>query len=74
MWAVYVSSRIWSHITQRCLSAGQANSSFEYLDMCAPVHAIPTFVTEALQLVAYVRIFLNDYESEVMAYTVLAGS
>ena len=42
--------------------------------MCAPVHAIPTFVTEALQLVAYVLIFLNDYESEVMASTVLAGS
>ena len=74
MWAVHASFRIWSHITQRSLSAAQASSSFGYLDMCAPVHAIPTFVTEALQFVAYVWMFLNDYESEVMAYTVLAGS
>ena len=42
--------------------------------MCAPAHAIPTFVTEALHFVAYVRLFLNDYESEAMAYTVLACS
>ena len=43
-------------ITQRCLFAAQASSSFECLDMCAPGHAIPTFVTEALlHLVAYVR-------------------
>ena len=47
---------------------------FGYLDMCVPVHAIATFVTEALQLVAYVQIFLSDYESEVMVYTVLASS
>ena len=61
-------------ITQRFLSVAQASSSFECLDMCGPAHAIPTFVTEAFQLVAYVRLFLNDYESEVMAYTVLACS
>ena len=52
----------------------QATSSFECLDMCLPAHAIPAFVTEALYLVAYVRLLLNDYESEVMAYTVLACS
>ena len=40
-------------ITQRCLSAAQASSSFECFDMCGPAHAIPTFVTEALHLVAY---------------------
>ena len=44
------------------------------IDMCVPAHAIPTFVTEALHLVAYVRLFINDYESEVMAYTALACS
>ena len=42
--------------------------------MCVPACAISTFVTEALHLVAYVRLFLNDYENEVMAYTVLAYS
>ena len=42
--------------------------------MCVPANAIPAFVTEALHLVAYVRLLLNDYESEVMAYTVLACS
>ena len=61
-------------ITQRCLSAAQAIFCFECLDMCASAHAIPTFVTEALHLVAYVRLFLNDYECEVMAYTVLVCS
>ena len=61
-------------ITQRCLSVAQGNSSFECLDMCASAHAIPTFVTEALHFVAYVGLFLNDYECEVMAYTVLVCS
>ena len=56
-------------ITQRHLSAAQASSSFE-----CPAHAIPTFVTEALHLVACVRLFLNDCESEVMAYTALVCS
>ena len=61
-------------ITQRRLSVAQASSSFEFLGRCVPAHSIPTFVTEALHLVVYVRLFLNDYESEVMAYTVLACS
>ena len=59
---------------QRRLSVAQAGSSFECIEMCVPAHAIPTFVAEVLHLVAYVRLFLNDYESEVMAYTVLACS
>ena len=41
-------------ITQRLLSMAQASSSFECLDTCVPAHATPTFVTEALHLVAYV--------------------
>ena len=44
-------------ITQRRLSAAQASSSFECLDTYAPEHATPTFVTEALHLVAYVQLF-----------------
>ena len=61
-------------IIQRRSSTAQASPSFECLEMCGPAHAIPTFVTEALHLVVYARLFLNDYESEVMAYTVLACS
>ena len=54
---------------------GPSRSSFGYLDMCAPVHAIPTFVTEALAPACCLCTdILNDYESEVMAYAVLAGS
>ena len=44
-------------ITQKLLSVAQASSSFECLDMCVPAHALPTFVTEALHLVAYVQQF-----------------
>ena len=40
----------------------------------AAAHATPTFVNKALHLVAYVQLFLNDCESEVMAYIVLACS
>ena len=56
-------------ITQRRLSAAQGSSSFECLNTCAPAHATPTFVTKALQLVAYVQLTVK-----VMAYTVLACS
>ena len=44
-------------ITQSRLSVTQASSSFECLDTCMPAYATPTFVTEALHVVAYVQLF-----------------
>ena len=42
--------------------------------MRMPMYATPTFIkTEVLHFVTYVQLFY-DHKSEVMAYTVLAGS
>ena len=60
-------------ITQSRLSVAQASSSFNRLDMCTPMHATPTFITEALSCYLCTAV-LHDCKSEVMVYTVLACS
>ena len=37
-----------------------------------PMHATPTFLTEALHLVTYVQLFNDSYTVKVTAYTVPA--
>ena len=43
-------------ITCSHLSVAQASSSFNCLDMCTPMHATPTFITEAHRLVTQVQL------------------
>ena len=47
-------------ITQSHLSVGQASSAFEHLGICTSMYITSTFITEALHLVTYVRLFYND--------------
>ena len=63
-------------ITQSHSSIAQATSSFKHLDMYTFMHAIPTFVTEALCVVTqvYVAAFFNKCYCKLIAYTVLAYS
>ena len=46
-------------ITRSHLSVAQASSPFNRLDTCTPMHATPTFITEALCLVTRVQLFLT---------------
>ena len=39
-----------------------------------PIHATPTFITEAFHLVACVQLFKRNVKVKVMAYTVIAYS
>ena len=46
-------------ITRSRLSVAQASPSFNRLNTCAPMHATPTFITEALRLVTQVELLLT---------------
>ena len=59
-------------ITCSRLSAAQASTSFKWLNMHTSMSTMATFITEAL---CYLNTaVLNDYYSELMAYTALAYS
>ena len=59
VWAVHVSSQMRLRISNNPekFICSPSQLFFECLGMCAPAHAILIFVTEALYLVAYVRLF-----------------